>query len=134
MNHRLYTTLYLSQTLETQCFRMVTVQPPPPRSFSFTVHYQATHPLVVSGSAFWTTHQNLCIGYENIDNPNIFRPIFSQKRQRMLEQVHRHILNPYEYRARLRQRYLGCIMSIKKVPIVQLPAVCVEHIVRMLGL
>ena len=52
------------------------------------VNVQAQHPKVLSGEAFWTTYNKLCIGYYFESNSDIFRPIFSYKRQRLLDKVH----------------------------------------------
>ena len=49
---------------------------------------QWSHPKVLSGEAFWISHNELCIGYHSRTNPDIFRPVFSYKRQRLLDKVH----------------------------------------------
>ena len=49
---------------------------------------QWNHPKVLSGEAFWNTYNELCIGYYSAKNHDIFRPIFSDKRQRLLDKVH----------------------------------------------
>ena len=49
---------------------------------------QWSHPNVLSGEAFWISHNELCIGYHSATNPDIFRPVFSYKRQRLLDKVH----------------------------------------------
>ena len=54
----------------------------------YSINFQRVHPKVESGEAFWTIHNKLCIGYHSLANPDIFRPIFSHKRQRLLDKVH----------------------------------------------
>ena len=54
----------------------------------YSINFQRVHPKVESGEAFWTTRNKLCIGYHSLANPDIFRPIFSHKRQRLLDNVH----------------------------------------------
>ena len=38
--------------------------------------------------AYWITHNELCIGYCSSIDPDVFRPIFSYSRQRLLDKVH----------------------------------------------
>jgi hypothetical protein len=45
------------------------------------------HPLVLSGNAFWQSHNELCIGYVLVTNNDVFRPLFSHARQRILDQL-----------------------------------------------
>ena len=54
---------------------------------SMTYDMQKNHPLVLSGNAFWQTHNELCIGYILVTNNDVFRPIFSHARQRILDQM-----------------------------------------------
>ena len=42
------------------------------------------HPQVNSGNAYWTTDTTLCLGYTLKSNNTIFRPIFSYKRQELI--------------------------------------------------
>ena len=83
------------------------------------------HPLVLTGQAFWLNDNELCIGYEFNTNPEIFRPIFSHKRQRLLDGVHSNIPNPCAFWNRIKRRYYYIISHIKNLPLE-----CVEHIVR----
>ena len=55
---------------------------------SYSINFQISHPKVLSGEAYWITHNELCIGYHSAANHNIFRPIFSYKRQKKLDIVH----------------------------------------------
>ena len=54
----------------------------------YSINFQRSHPKVLSGEAFWISHNELCIGYHSATNPDIFRPVFSYKRQRLLDKVH----------------------------------------------
>ena len=56
--------------------------------FSDFINFQMYHPKILSGEAFWITPVELCVGYYLRTNPDIFRPIFSHKRQRLLDMVH----------------------------------------------
>ena len=87
-------------------------------------HYQRNHPLVLSGNAYWITHDQLCIGYELSENPEVFRPIFSHKRQRLMDILIPSIKNPVKFWKNLKSRYFLSIAKIKKLPIV-----CIDNIV-----
>ena len=54
----------------------------------YSINFQRSHPKVLSGEAFWISHSEQCIGYHSRTNPDIFRPVFSYKRQRLLDKVH----------------------------------------------
>lgn len=91
MNSIKYRNLYLQENWDENKFIMVeeTVNVPRLcRYFTYSVHFQVDHPKVSSGEGYWITHNKLCIGYNYRENPNIFRPIFSYKRQRLLDKVH----------------------------------------------
>lgn len=88
-------------------------------------HPFLNHPLVLSGQAFWLNNNELCIGYELNTHPGIFRPIFSHKRQRLLDGVHSKILNPYRFWNRIKRRYFYIMSRIKNLPLE-----CVKHIVK----
>lgn len=49
------------------------------------------HPLVNSGVAYWTNNNTLCLGYKLIHNNNIFRPIFSHRRQDLINEFQKNI-------------------------------------------
>lgn len=73
------------------------------------------HPFVLSNGGFWISYNRLCIGYEMSKNPEIFRPIFSQKRQRLIDKLNFEII---------RRPYFFELCKIKKIPIA-----CVKIIV-----
>lgn len=85
---------------------------------SMTYDSQKNHPLVLSGNAFWQTNNELCIGYILVTNHDVFRPIFSHVRQRILDQINfvfpRYIIHFWE---KYRKRSWGLLFKKKKLPI-----------------
>jgi hypothetical protein len=83
------------------------------------------HPLVNSGEAYWSTNTKLCLGYKLEYNSNIFRPIFSYSRQKMIndfqDNINRIVLKREEKRA-----YIA-MAKMKKLPIV-----LVDNIIGMI--
>ena len=49
------------------------------------------HPLVNSGNAYWINDTTLCLGYKLKNNHSIFRPIFSYKRQDLINNFQKDI-------------------------------------------
>ena len=49
------------------------------------------HPLVNSGNAYWINGTTLCLGYKLKKNETIFRPIFSHKRQELINNFQKDI-------------------------------------------
>lgn len=82
------------------------------------------HPLVSSGEGFWINAHELCIGYQLYSNPNIFRPIFSHRRQCLLDDVHLSIKCPVAFWRRVKRRYYLSMAKISKIPLE-----CIIHIV-----
>ena len=82
------------------------------------------HPLVLSGNAYWITQRQLCIGYQLNGNSKIFRPIFSHKRQLLMDNLLPNIKNPDKFWKRIKSRYFLTLVKIKKLPIV-----CVDNII-----
>lgn len=85
------------------------------------------HPLVLSHTAYWVNDHELCIGYEMYTNPAIFRPIFSHKRQRLLDQVHVDIMCPTAFWRAVKMRYYLCLSQLRKIPLD-----CVAHLVHFI--
>jgi len=54
----------------------------------YSINFQRMHPMVLTEEAFWVSHNELCIGYHYTINSDIFRPVFSYKRQGLLDKVH----------------------------------------------
>ena len=54
------------------------------------------HPLVNSGEAYWSNNTTLCLGYRLRNNPDIFRPIFSHKRQHNIDHFQKDIFSAAE--------------------------------------
>jgi len=90
MNSTLYRKIYLKYNWDDNQFTMIKEKNIKPVCFScpYSINFQRNHPKVLSGEAFWQTHNELCVGYHLSTNPDIFRPIFSHKRQRLLDKVH----------------------------------------------
>tara|TARA_B100000768_G_C11269797_1_gene372848 strand:- start:1968 stop:2384 length:417 start_codon:yes stop_codon:yes gene_type:complete len=75
------------------------------------------HPMVNLKKAYWINYSELCIGYKMIDNPTIFRPIFSHSRQRLLDRVNSNILNPYMFWNKLKSRTFIELYKKKYIPL-----------------
>ena len=91
------------------------------------VDYRNNHPSVLSGNAYWVNDRELCVGYQLQSNPTVFRPIFSHRRQRLLDQVNAEILRPTHFWRAVRMRYWTTVCNIK-----QLPLDCLDCIVRFI--
>ncbi len=91
-----------------------------------TIDFQRNHPKVLSGEGYWITHEKLCIGYKMISNPEIYRPIFSHKRQRLLDKVNLNVINPYKFWYKIKLKYF---ISLAKMYSKKIPIDCVKHIV-----
>ena len=90
MNSGKYRKIILQENWGENKFSMVVERVNIPRCFPcpYSVNFQKSHPKILSGEAFWITHNKICIGYYYTINLDIFRPIFSYKRQRLLDNVH----------------------------------------------
>ena len=86
MNSTQYRKIYLKYNWADNQFLTITEKTCFPCPYS--INFQRNHPKVLSGEAFWQTHNELCVGYHLTTNPDIFRPIFSHERQRLLDKVH----------------------------------------------
>lgn len=101
----------------------------------YSINFQRVHPKVESGEAFWTTRNKLCIGYHSLANPDIFRPIFSHKRQRLLDEVHgkneeHSVYNPnFSY---ARKKYMVAFNEYIYLNNKLLPMDCVEIILSFI--
>lgn len=134
MNVLLYRKLYLSENWGSNRFHMLkhTVV-----GFQKLQHWYPNrrtlfdriqnHPFVTSGRAFWINNSELCMGYQLQTNPRVFRPIFSDKRQRLLNVVHANIIHPSNFWHTVRMRYWLTVSQLK-----QLPLECVDCIVRFI--
>lgn len=85
------------------------------------------HPSVFSGKAFWINNKELCTGYVMRKNPEIFRPIFSHKRQQLLNKVNLNIINPNIFWNKLKSKYFIVLCKKKEVPIE-----CVKYIISFI--
>jgi hypothetical protein len=82
------------------------------------------HPLVNKGEAYWTNDTTLVVGYFLFDNPNIFRTIFSHRRQDIIDEFQSCI--PVIVHIRNKSRAFIALFKIKK-----LPRVIVEKIINL---
>ena len=96
-------------------------------SWRFNSSLHLNQPMVESGKAYWINNDTLCVGYELRENPEIFRPIFSYKRQRFLDKVNKDIYNPIQFWNKIKSKYFKEICKIKKVPIE-----CTNYIVNFI--
>ena len=134
MNVILYRKLYLSRNWGSNCFSqlkhtVVEVERlqkwyPDRRTLFDNIQ---NHPFVNSGRAFWINDNELCMGYQLRTNRQVFRPIFSDKRQRLLNVVHADIIHPSNFWRTVRMRYWQNLCLLK-----QLPLECVDCIVRFI--
>ena len=72
------------------------------------------HPLVNKGEAYWTNNTTLVLGYLLIRNPNIFRPIFSHRRQDIINVFQSRV--PVIVHRRHKSRAFIELFKIKKIP------------------
>lgn len=106
MNSIKYRKWYLTENWGVNQFTIIKEKINVPRCFPcpYSINFQISHPKVLSGEAFWISHNELCVGYHSSTNPDIFRPIFSYKRQRFIDKLNSSIDNPnLEY---ARKKYL----------------------------
>ena len=93
-------------------------------SSSSRFSFQISHPKVLSGEAYWITHNKLCLGYEMRKNPKIYRPVFSHKRQLLIDNVNKDIINSKKFWNKIKSKYFNSLSQIKKLPVD-----CINHIV-----
>jgi hypothetical protein len=97
----------------------------PPRSPGTRFSWQRLHhPLVTSKKAWWLNDTTLCLGYQLMNNPDIFRPIFGTNRQRKINQFQNNINRVVEKR----KEKLAFIELFK---IKRFPRVLVEKIIKL---
>ena len=82
------------------------------------------HPLVNSNQAYWSNNTTLCLGYRLRNNPDIFRPVFSHKRQRNINEFQNNIKRVVEKRNEIRA-------FIELFKIKRFPRVLVEKIIKL---
>ena len=117
-----YRKLYLQHNWDVNSFIMVRKKLP---RWNFREHYGAgNHRDVLSGKCFWINNTELCMGYEMITNETIFRPIFSHKRQRLLDKVHLNIINPIKFWNKIKSRFFTTLSEKKNIPLE-----CIMHII-----
>lgn len=92
-----------------------------------TIFFQRNHPKVLSGEGYWLTHQKLCIGYVCRKNPKIFRPIFSYKRQNLLDKVNKDLYNHIKFWNKAKSKYFLTLSENKKIPLD-----CIKYIINFI--
>jgi hypothetical protein len=107
----------------------------------FITPYGINHPLVLSKKAFWINKDELCIGYTLDTNPDIYRPIFSHSRQRILDRVHneeidedgnkeQNIRKPYKFWNKVKRRRIMVFTNLYKKR--SLPIECIKYIIMFI--
>ena len=129
-----YTKIYLERRRGLNKFTMVKIitnkvlTPHTTKSDNIFYHkHYWSHPKVKSGEAFWVRDYELCVGYVLRKNTAIFRPIFSHKRQDLLNEVHLDITNPKKFWDNIKSRYY---LELSKIS--NLPLECVGYIVTFM--
>ena len=124
-----YRKLYLSENWGENRFRMIKYRVVNGYNYTrvFNRWFGANHPLVTSGKAYWINKDELCTGYKLDSNPKIYRPIFSHKRQRLLDEIIKDIINPYKFWNKVRTQYFASLYKIKNLPVV-----CIENIIMLI--
>lgn len=89
MNFTKYRKIVLTENWQNNAFVKVKKKVNIPRCFPcpYSIYFQREHPQILTGEAFWTSHNELCIGYCLRANPDIFRPVFSSKRYTLLYKI-----------------------------------------------
>ena len=119
MNVTKYRKWYLSENWGHNRFRMM----------EYYVDFFENHPKVLSGQGYWLTLEKMCIGYEMDSNPEIYRPIFSHKRQRLLNNIHLNIINPYIFWNNIKLKYF---MLLVKMYSKCIPIDCIKNIIMFI--
>ena len=90
MNSTIYRKIVLVENWNNNQVIMVKKKVNVPRCLPcpYSINFQRMHPMVLTEEAYWISHNELCIGYHSTTNPDIFRPVFSYKRQELLDKVH----------------------------------------------
>jgi hypothetical protein len=96
MNSTKYRQIVLTENYQNNQFRMIKEKINVPRypCYPWTLNFQRNHPKFLSEEAFWISHDEMCIGYHSATNPDIFRPVFSYKRQKLLDKLNSSVNNP----------------------------------------
>ena len=128
-----YRKLYLCENWNDNCFKMVEyyVDSKEIRLNEVVSNdFQRNHPKVLCGEGYWITNEKLCLGYEMISKPEIYRPIFSHKLQRLLDKVNLNIINPYKFWNKLKLKYF---MLLVKMYYKRIPIECIKYIVMYIN-
>jgi len=122
-----YRKLFLEQNWAANKFVMIKYRVGYGYNRILTNKFGINHPLVLCGKAYWLNKDELCTGYKLVSNPEIYRPIFSHKRQRLLDEIIKDIINPYKFWNKVRTQYFSSLYKIKNLPVV-----CIENIIMLI--
>lgn len=127
-----YRKLYLSENYGFSNFKIIKEKIKINRCFPcpYSINFQRDHPRVLSGEAFWISHNELCIGYISSKNASIFRPIFSYKRQRLLNRVNSDIMYPYKFWNKVISKYFKMMYQVNIYEKRKIPIECIKHILK----
>ena len=100
------------QTSEVEKYRWLWTHPA--RMPRYRSHHK-NHPLVNSRDAFWKNNTSLCVGYKLNSNNTIFRPIFSHRRQDLINNFQENIKKTVLKREEMAAWYE--FVRIKRLPI-----------------
>ncbi|MBC83227.1 MAG: hypothetical protein CL454_00020 [Acidimicrobiaceae bacterium] len=141
MNFTRYRKIVLTENWQNNAFAKVKKKVNIPRCFpcTYSIYFQREHPQILTGEAFWTSHNELCVGYYLRQNPDVFRPVFSSKRHNMLHTVQygtkedgsvsngeASIINPYLNYAR--EKYVTGLQGITVVDKVGVSTIATRRI------
>ena len=130
-----YRKIYLSENWGVNRFQMIKYNVSEDVRWNriFNTEYGRIHPLVLAKKAYWINERELCIGYKMDTNPEIYRPIFSHKRQRVLDVMNDLMVKP-KFWNKIRTKYFNYLYKMKvelneKESII-LPILCIENIIK----
>jgi len=87
---------YVTNHLNGEPWEQVRVWVPPHLRIRYDGIHAYNHPLVNSNEAYWLNNTTLCLGYRLLNNPDVFRPIFSHKRQHNIDHFQKDIFSAAE--------------------------------------
>ena len=119
-----YRKWYLLFNWGNSAFKSVKYKPVYKKCNDKLIYRKYIHPKIRNESAYWINMYELCIGYVLKNNNNIFRPVFSYKRQKILDKINADIKKPNIFWDKIKSRYFN-IMAHKK----ELPLYIIEYIV-----
>lgn len=117
MNIEKYRKLYLEYNWGNNAFTSVKYKPVYKKCDNISIYRRCIHPLISEGSAYWLNMYDLCIGYVLINDHNIFRPVFSYRRQSILDKVNSDIKNNTNFWNKIKSRYYWVLAHKNELPL-----------------